>query len=282
MGDADGDGSILGKPPSLIGVRPTIPCAMTYGLHRTESHGLRIFRWTTAAVFTALVHVGGALALMHWRDEDVADISGSIALELAPELMAAPPMLYAESQQAEAKRVKEAAEETPTVAPSPLAPKPEVEVPLREEEKEKPKEKDREITSKQDAPEIHGDPMTTAPPPSEAKLSPVPAAPAPGISASVAKAEATWRNELVAHINRFKHYPKAALAHHVHGVVTLEFTVDHAGYIVACRVTRSSGSALLDDEAMSLLKRSVPLPTPPPQDSRAIFDFTLPISFQMR
>jgi periplasmic protein TonB len=255
---------------------------MTYGLHRTESRGLRIFRWMTAAVFTAVVHVGGALAVMHWRDEDVADISGSIALELAPEQTAAPPMLYGEPQQAETKRVKEVAEEIPTVAPSQLAPKPEVEVPLREEEKEKPKAKDREITSNQDVPELLGDPMTTAPPPPETKLSPIPAAPVPGISASLAKAEATWRNELVAHINRYKHYPRAAWAHHVHGVVTLEFTVDHAGQIVASRVTRSSGSALLDDEAMSLLKRAMPLPTPPAQDSRAIFDFTLPISFQLR
>jgi periplasmic protein TonB len=251
---------------------------MTNGSYFTESRGLWMCRWTMAVVFTAVLHVGAALALMQWRDEGISDISGSIALELAPAETVAPQMDYGESQQEEIKRVQEAAEEFPRVAPSPLAPNPEVQVPIREEEKETPKEKDPEITSTQNVPEIRGDPVTTPPLPSEAKLSPTFTAPVPGLLD--AKAVAMWRNELVAHIDQKKRWPTAARAHHIQGEVTLEFTVDRAGRVVAFRVLHSSGFAVLDDEAMSTLQRATPLPMPPAQTSEETLHLTIPIRFQ--
>jgi protein TonB len=217
---------------------------------------------------------------MPWREEEVSDIAGSIALELAPERTAATPMVYGEPQQEAAERVKEIDEEIPAVAPSPLAPNPEVQVPAREEEKEKPKERDPKITSKQDAPEIPGDPVTTAPPPPDVKLSAIPKAPAPAISLSDAKAVATWRNELVAKIDGKKHWPEADRAHRLHGEVTVAFTVDRSGQIVNVRVLHSSGSAVLDDAAISVLKRAAPLPIPPLQASDAALHLTLPIRYR--
>ena len=106
---------------------------MTNGLYFTESRGLRMCRWTMAVVFAAVLHVGAILALMQWRDEEISDISGSIALELAPEETTVRQMDYVESQQEEVERVKEAAKESPRVAPSPLASNPQVQVPIREE-----------------------------------------------------------------------------------------------------------------------------------------------------
>jgi protein TonB len=236
-------------------------------------------RWTMAAVFTAVLHVSAVLALMQWRGEEISDVSGSIALELAPEETAAPPMVYGESQQEEVKRAKEVAEEIPTVTPSPLAPNPEVQVSIREEEKEKPKEKDPETTSKQNVPEIRGDPMTTPLPSPEVKLSAIPKAPAPGLSGPDAKALANWQNELVSHIDHYKRWPEADRTHRLQGEVTLEFTLDRAGQVVVSRVLHSSGSAILDDAAMSTLKRATPLPMPPPQASDANLHRTLPIRF---
>jgi periplasmic protein TonB len=253
---------------------------MINGSYFTESRGLRTCRWTMAVVFTAVLHVGAALALLQWRDEEISDISGSIALELAPEETAAPLMVYGESQQEETKQVKEVAEETPTVAPSPLAPSPEVQVSIREEEKEKPKEKDPEITSTQNVPEIRGDPVTTPSPSPEVKLSAIPKAPVPGQSRRDAKALAKWQDELVSHIGHYKRWPDADRAHRLQGEVTLEFTLDRAGQVVDSRVLHSSGFAVLDDEAMSTLKRATPLPMPPPQASDASLHRTLPIRFQ--
>src|SRR5262249_41064640 len=230
---------------------------MTYGLDLTEPRGLRMCRWTTAAVLIAVLHVAAALALTQWRDEEISDSSGSIALELAPmaagsvsttEQAPGPLMEEAPPTRQAAKRIKEVPQQTPAVEPSLLAPKPEVQLPVsREKESEKPKQRDPEAALHENLPQTAAAPMTTPPPPSPATLSPIPTTPAPGISASVAKAEATWRNELVSHINRYKQYPRAASAHRVHGVVTLEFTIDRRGHIIASRVTQSSGSALLDD-----------------------------------
>jgi hypothetical protein len=169
-------------------------------------------------VFAAVLHVGAALALMQWRDEESYDDSlGSIALDLAPEQVFASLTQEGAPLQEEAKRVKEAAEEAPAVAPSPLAPKPEVQVRLREEEKEKPKEASSAITSKE-VPEVPENPINTALPPSEAKLPAMPNAPAPGKTAG-----------LRSHIDHYKRWPAADRGHHMHGVVTLELTVDRAG-----------------------------------------------------
>jgi protein TonB len=224
-----------------------------------------------ALVFAAVLHVGAALALMQWRDEESYDDSlGSIALDLAPEQTFAPLIEEGAPPQEEAKRVKQVAEETPVVAPSPLAPKPEVQVPVRE--KENPA-----ITSIH-GPEIPGDPISTALPPSETKLSDIPTAPAPGISASVTIAR--WRNELLSHIDRYKRWPAADRGHHMHGVVTLEFTVHRTGQIVVSRVLNSSGFAVLDDAAMSMLQRASPLPIPPPQASDATLHFALPVNYR--
>jgi protein TonB len=152
-------------------------------------------------------------------------------------------------------------EETPPVERSPLAPEPEVQVPIpRPLEKEKPEEKeDREITSEQNTRQSSAAPITAAPPPSDATPSEVPTAPTAGISAVAARAQASWHNTLVAHLNRYKRYPAQARAHNIEGVVRLEFTLDRSGQIVSSHVVQSSGSPLLDEEAKAMIRRAAPL-----------------------
>src|SRR5262252_8926775 len=98
--------------------------------------------------------------------------------------------------------------------------------------------------------------MTTAPPPSEAKPADAAAAPAPGLSAIPSKAQANWQRSLVAHINRYKRYPAEARAHKVEGIVSVEFTLDRSGQILSSRVAQSSGSPILDEEAVALIRRA--------------------------
>jgi protein TonB len=105
--------------------------------------------------------------------------------------------------------------------------------------------------------------MTTAPPPSEVKLPDAAAASAPGLSALAAKAQATWKKSFVAHINRYRRYPAQAEARKMTGRVTVEFMLDRRGQVLSSGVLHSSGSAVLDEEALDLLRRAAPLPTPP-------------------
>lgn len=232
---------------------------------------------------------------MRLQEDDAADVPGSIAIELAP-IVTAPtlkspdiapgPLMQEEAPAPEAaKQTKQAvAEETPPVEQAPLAPQPAVQLPMPQPEKQqKPEEhEDEKVAPEQNSRQASAEPMTTAPPASDAIPSNIAAAPTPGLSALAAKTQATWHNSLVAHINRYKHYPVAARAHGMEGVVNVEFTLDRSGQIVSSHITRSSGSPVLDEEAMAMLRRAAPLPAPPAQTPAEGFRLALPIQFRMK
>jgi periplasmic protein TonB len=243
---------------------------MSYGAYSAETRRARGIRWACAGIFAMALHAGAVLALLP-RTDEAEEAAGAIAIELAPITAApaltspqvAPGPLRQEGAPAPDRRVqpKEKVEEIP-IAP---APEPAVEV------------RDRQSEKKADP---RADDVATAPPPVEAKPSDAPAAPAPGLS-TLAKAQAAWHISLVAHINRYKRYPAEARIHKVEGVVNVEFTLDRSGQILDSRVAQSSGSAILDAEAVALLKRAAPLPTPPKDLSPEAAHLALPIQFRM-
>jgi len=55
--------------------------------------------------------------------------------------------------------------------------------------------------------------------------------------------------------------------------------MDRAGRVLASRIERSSGRALLDREALAMLARAQPLPAPPPEISGATIELTTPVEF---
>src|SRR5262249_24560962 len=146
------------------------------------------------------------------------------------------------------------AEETPPLETAPLAPEPAAQLPQPHPDKnEKSQEKaDGKVAHEEASRRANANPITTAPPPSEAKLAN--AAAAPGLSTISEKAQANWQKSLVAHINRYKRYPTEARTHKVEGIVSVEFTLDRSGQILSSRVAHSSGSVVLDEEAVALLR----------------------------
>jgi protein TonB len=84
------------------------------------------------------------------------------------------------------------------------------------------------------------------------------------------------------HLGRHKRYPPAARSLRQQGSVSVAFTMDRLGNVVAARVLTSSGSTLLDEEATAVLKRASPLPAPPPSIGGATFELVLPIQFRIR
>jgi protein TonB len=120
-------------------------------------------------------------------------------------------------------------------------------------------------------------PTPSAPPPPEA-VAPKSAAPAPGEQSGPTKKRlAAWQISLVAHLERFKRYPKELRAYQ--GVVHIAFTIDRAGKLVNSSVARSSGSPLLDTEALSLVQRAQPFPQPPAGTSDGELTQVAPIGF---
>src|SRR5262249_51142281 len=115
----------------------------------------------------------------------------------------------------------------------------------------------------------------TAPQPEQAPATtPGPASPKP------APAIASWQQAVVARLARFQRYP--AQAKGATGVADLSFSIDRQGHVLNSQIIKSSGSAVLDAEALSLLTRAAPLPAPPAAVPDSDFTFVLPIRFGLR
>ena len=257
-----------------------------------------VVRWAGAAAFVLAAHIGcAALALMHWQEDAADDAAASpVIVEMvptpsvarvdSPDVAHGPLAEEATLTPQAAKETKEDLEkETPPVDPSPLAPEPEVVLPAaRPIPEKKPEEEppEEEVPKQQSADQTTAAPLTTAPPRVDAP-EPTPAvAPAPGSSASVARVRASWEKALVKHLDRFKRYPEIARARGNQGEVTVQFTLDRTGQVIAARVVQSSGSTALDEEAIAVLRRANPLPAAPELVGGMTFDLTLPIQFRIK
>ncbi|MBI1204374.1 MAG: TonB family protein [Rhodopseudomonas sp.] len=107
-------------------------------------------------------------------------------------------------------------------------------------------------------------------------------APMPGAAAQHSNALPDWQSRLVAQIIRNKRYPAEALSRGDHGTVQVSFRVDRSGGIHNARVVRSSGSSVLDRDALAWLDRSQPLPPPPPSVQGTSFAFHVPLRYTLR
>ena len=110
----------------------------------------------------------------------------------------------------------------------------------------------------------------TAPQPEQAPTTTLgPASPKP------APAIASWQQAVVARLARFQRYPVQAKG--ATGVANLGFSIDRQGHVLNSQIIKSSGSAVLDAEALSLMTRAAPLPPPPAAVPDADLTFVLPI-----
>jgi protein TonB len=83
---------------------------------------------------------------------------------------------------------------------------------------------------------------------------------------------------LFQHIQPFLQYPDAARAGRLHGSVQLLVALNRGGTVVGVWVRTSSGSMILDKEAVETVRRAQPLPPVPPE-LPDVFYFFIPIDF---
>jgi TonB family protein len=91
----------------------------------------------------------------------------------------------------------------------------------------------------------------------------------------------TWTTQIVAQLERYKRYPPEAQSRGEQGVAQVFFTLDRQGRVLESRVLQSSGSAALDAEALALLQRAQPFPTPPAELGGERVRLTVPIRFDL-
>ncbi|WP_321364185.1 TonB family protein [uncultured Celeribacter sp.] len=85
---------------------------------------------------------------------------------------------------------------------------------------------------------------------------------------------ARWQARLMAHLERHK-----SRSNGERGTAYVIFSINTAGEISAIRLARSSGTASIDQAALSLIRRASPVPPPPPEIPPTLI---IPIKFERR
>lgn len=86
---------------------------------------------------------------------------------------------------------------------------------------------------------------------------------------------------LRAWLERHKEYPRNARLKRQEGTVTVRFTVRPSGQLQSYAIEQGSGFALLDREALDMLRRAAPLPAVPEALWRDGLELVLPVSFYL-
>ena len=105
---------------------------------------------------------------------------------------------------------------------------------------------------------------------------------APQVSASAVSestAIADWHSRLLAHLERYKRYPRRSLQGRQQGIVEIQFTIDRQGNVLQKKLLNSSGSMLLDRSALAMVEQAQPLPAPPEELPDVRIKLTVPVRF---
>jgi protein TonB len=236
-----------------------------------------LLRWSVSAFVVLALYALAALALGTWRVLPLRldEVPPAIMLDLAP--LAKAPAPQAPSPPAPSPPVVQPREEvTPPPVPVPPPPRAEPRKPRLHRPPPPP-----QVAPEPPAPVP---PVAEAPAPSAPLAQPGPAPqPAPAATPQTSpQMAASFQAALLAHLERFKRYPRAALMRRDQGTATLRFTMDRAGHVLAAALEHSSGHESLDDEVIAMVKRAEPLPAIPPEFSQTQLELVVPIRFVLR
>jgi periplasmic protein TonB len=247
--------------------------------------------WTLAAAGALALHIGGAaLAVAHLRADEPDDSLGAPAIEIglemtSPHLEAVdlPPGPDTDASVASPALAEQKAELKETELPKDVPT--ETDTPDRvvtPNDSNKPKEEDTKIATVQTqastesiAAEATATPNTEAVPEGPRSV-----APAQGTGESARRIRATWQKELVAHLDRHKRYPAERVQKSAE--ILVSFALDRMGHVLSTSIVRGSGDAAFDQAALAMVRRSDPVPQPPPLIADEGLTFTLPVIFRVK
>jgi protein TonB len=256
-----------------------------------QPRGLPFRLWLLAGLGAIALHAACvALAVANLRADEEADDLGAPAIEVGFELASArsEPTDLPPGPESDASTASPAVQQQKAVAEQTHLPK---DTPVETEDPDrvvtmnnavKPKEEETTVAKIETAPseESAAAEAMAAPTIEKAPEAPKTVAPAQGIGESVRRARLTWQKELVAHFDRHKRYPAGHAAKATEIVVSFE--LDRTGHILSSSVARSSGDPAFDEAALAMLKRSDPVPAPPPLVADEGLAFTLPVVFRVK
>src|SRR3984893_12229749 len=247
--------------------------------------------WIFAGLGALALHVGGgALAVAHLRAVDLDESLGAPAIEIGLELMSphldasdlppgpdtdasvASPALA--EQKAEVKET-ELPKDTPTEADDP-------DRVVTPNDSQKPKEDDAKIAAVQTqaSTESVASEATATPSSDAIPEGPRSVSPAQGIGEVARRERVKWEKQLVAHLDRHKRYP--AERSQKSAEIVISFALDRTGHVLSSTIVKGSGDAAFDEAALAMVRRSDPVPQPPPLIADEGLSFTLPVIFRVK
>lgn len=247
--------------------------------------------WILAALAALVLHLGGgALAIAHLKEAEAEDALGANAIEVGIEfaslrrettdLPAGPDTDASAASPALAEQKAELREtELPKDIPTETEDPDRVVTP---NDSNKPKEDDTKIAAVQTSASTESVAAeATATPSSEAiPEGPRSIAPAIGTGETARRMRATWQKELVAHLDKHKRYP--AERSQKGAEILVSFALDRMGHVLSASIVRGSGDKAFDEAALAMVKRSDPVPQPPPLVADEGLNFTLPVIFRVK
>ncbi len=247
--------------------------------------------WVYAALAAFMLHASGvAFAIANLQGDDPDEELGAagmvIGLELASprtEPTDLPPGPDADASAASPSIVEQKAELKPTDLPQ--------DKPVESEDPDRvvsldkakdPAEEDPNVTAKQAMPstesvasEATAMPSVENTPPSDRSVTF-----AQGTGASKQRIRTTWQKELMAHLDKHKRYPSDRGQMNVE--IFVSFVLDRTGHVLSATVVKGSGDAAFDEAALAMVRRSDPVPQPPPLVADEGLSFTLPVVFRSK
>jgi periplasmic protein TonB len=247
--------------------------------------------WVLAGLAALALHIGGAaLAIAHLQTDDPDDSLGAPAIEIGLEIMAPkveatdlPPGPDTDASVASPALAEQKAVVTDTDLPKDTPT--ETEEPDRvvtTNDTKKPEKEEEEVAAVQTSASTESVAAeATATPSSEAiPEGPRSVAPAMGSGESMRRLKATWQKELVAHLDKHKRYPSERQQKSAEIVVS--FVLDRTGHVLSTEIVKGSGDRAFDEAALAMIKRSDPVPQPPPLVADEGLSFTLPVIFRVK
>jgi protein TonB len=89
-----------------------------------------------------------------------------------------------------------------------------------------------------------------------------------------------WKKQLVIRLTASKRFPLEAIGQS--GTAIVAFVLDRSGKLISNEIKQSSGIKALDTEAVAMVERAQPFPTPPPEIDDDNLKLTLPLVFNGR
>jgi protein TonB len=246
--------------------------------------------WIAAAAGAFALHLGGVAALAHLKAADEDDGMGVSAIEIGLEmtsprkdptdLPAGPDTDASVASPAVAEQKAEVKEtDLPKDKPDETEDADRVVTPNDVKKKVEDEAKVATVQTQASQESVAAE-ATATPSVENIPEGPRSVAPALGTGATVQRVRATWQKELMAHLDKHKRYPAERVLKSAE--ILVGFVLDRMGHVLSTSIVKGSGDPAFDAAALDMVRRSDPVPQPPPLIADEGLNFTLPVIFKVK